>query len=130
MNQIRYVAAVASAITMILYLLGGFEVLYVGESTSGTDPGMLGFGLSAGGAFAVATALLLFVERRWVWVAVALLNALVIVGYFGMAGLRQPPFEWPGLAIKAAQLISLAAVLMLTVRGGARATAPSAGLAS
>ena len=47
----------------------------------------------------------------------ALLNAAVILGYFAMAGIRQPPFEWPGLAIKALQAVTLVILVGLAVRG-------------
>ncbi|HEY7526309.1 MAG TPA: hypothetical protein VIA82_05715 [Candidatus Limnocylindria bacterium] len=115
MRRLELVAISASVVTAVLYVLVGFEVLYVGESTSGTDPGLLGFGLSAAAVFFASAGLLAMVERRWAWIAVALLNAVVIVGYFAMAGVREPPFEWPGLAIKALQLITLVAVVALAL---------------
>jgi hypothetical protein len=117
MRRLELVAIGTSVVTALLYVLVGFEVLYVGESTSGSDPGLLGFGLSAGAVFFASAGLLAMVERRWAWIAVALLNAVVILGYFAMAGVREPPFEWPGLAIKALQLVTLVAVLALAVRG-------------
>ena len=117
MKPLQLMAIAASVTTAILYLLVGFEVVYVGESTNGADPGLLGFGLAAGSVFLASAVLLLLVERRWAWIAVALLNVVVIVGYFALAGVREPPFAWPGLAIKALQLVTLGSVLVLVVRG-------------
>ncbi len=117
MRRLELVAIGTSLLTALLYVLVGFEVLYVGESTSGADPGLLGFGLSAGAVFFASAGLLAVVERRWAWIAVALLNAVVILGYFAMAGARQPPFEWPGLAIKALQAVTLVILVGLAVRG-------------
>jgi hypothetical protein len=117
MRRLELVAIGTSVLTALLYLLVGFEVLYVGESTSGADPGFLGFGLSAGAVFFASAGLLAVVERRWAWIAVALLNAAVILGYFAMAGIRQPPFEWPGLAIKALQAVTLVILVGLAIRG-------------
>jgi len=121
MSTLRWLAVATSIATALLYLLVGFEVLYVGTTANGADPGLLGFGLSAAAVFVASGILLLVVQRRWAWVTVALLNAVVIVGYFAVAGVRQPPFEWPGLAIKALQLATLVAVVALSLRAG-RAT--------
>lgn len=115
--ELRRLAIATSVLTAALYLLVGFELLYVGESTSGADPGLLGFGLMVGGTFAASAVLLAVIERRWVWIAVTALNAIVIVGYFAMAGARTPPFEWPGLLIKAVQLVTLVATALLTIEG-------------
>jgi hypothetical protein len=117
MRRFELVAIGASIVTAVLYVLVGFEVLYVGRSTSGGDPGLLGFGLSAAAVFLASAALLLMVERRWAWIVVAVLNAAVIVGYFALASVREPAFEWPGLAIKGLQLITLGALVVLAVRG-------------
>jgi hypothetical protein len=119
MRRLELLAIGASVVTALLYVLVGFEVLYVGESTSGTDPGLLGFGLSAAAVFFASAGLLAMVERPWAWIAVALLNAVVIIGYFALASARDPSFEWPGLAIKALQLVTLLAVLALALRGRA-----------
>ena len=112
-TELRRLAIATSALTAVLYLLVGFELLYIGESTSGEDPGLMGFGLVMSGTFAVATVLLALLQWRWVWIAVAVLNAVVIVGYFALAGERTPPFEWPGLLVKAVQLVTLLATAML-----------------
>jgi hypothetical protein len=117
MKAVRLGAAIASLLSAVLYYLIGFEVLYVGESTNGVDPGLLAFGLSAGTTFVVCAVLLLVVERRLLWIVLATLNAVVIVAYFAMAGVRDPSFEWPGLAVKAAQLVTLGALALLAIRG-------------
>jgi hypothetical protein len=111
----RYIAAAAAAVTAILYFLIGFEVLWIGESASAQDAGLLGFGLTVGTVFAVAALLLLLIERRAVWVPVALLQVPVIIGYFALAGIRIPSFEIWGLTIKALQLVILVALVYLIV---------------
>jgi hypothetical protein len=58
------------------------------------------FGLSTGATFALIAVLLYFVHRRWLWVLIALFDALVIVIYFAAAALRDPPFEAWGLSIR------------------------------
>jgi peptidoglycan/LPS O-acetylase OafA/YrhL len=114
----RWVAAGASAVAAALYLLIGFGVVSVGESTTaGGAPDLLAFGLMTGGAFAVAAALLALRESRILWIALAALNVIVIVGYVAAASIRSPSYEPWGLGIKACQAVALVAVVYLAVRG-------------
>ena len=119
----RYLAVGGAAAAALLYLLIGFEVLAIGESKSDAND-ILGFGVSAGTTFALIAIVVAFVHRRLVLVIAALLDAAVIVGYFAFAGVREPAYEPWGLLVKAAQLVLLAGVGYLLVRGRAEATPP------
>jgi hypothetical protein len=116
---VRYVAVAAAGLTALLYVLIGFEVLFIGEAASGGNADLLAFGLLTGGAFAVIAALLAFAARRLVWIPVALLTLAVIVAYFAFAELRQPPFAFWGLAVKAVQVVLFGSVGYLAIRGAA-----------
>jgi hypothetical protein len=117
MRRIELFAAGVAAATAVLYLLIGFEVLYIGEPAEGGAGDILGFGLSSAGAFAVIAALLLFLRRRWAWIAIALFNVATIAMYFAVASVRDPPYEIWGLLIKALQVVLLGTVAYLVVRG-------------
>jgi hypothetical protein len=116
-NRLRYFAAAAAGLTALLYVLIGLEVLPVGRPSDGSAPDLLAFGLMVGGMFAVAAVLLLLVSRRVVWLAVAALQLLVIVGYFALAEVRDPPFAPWGLVVKALQVVILGVVAYLALRG-------------
>jgi hypothetical protein len=109
-RTVRILAAAAAAASALLYYLIGFGVLYIGESTTGEDAGLLGFGLMAGSTFLVAALLVWLMPRRWLLALVALLDVAVIVGYFAAAGIRDPSFEPWGLLVKAAQVVFLLAL--------------------
>ena len=112
----RALAAITAGISALLYYLIGFGVLDIGTAASGEDPGLLGFGLSAGTAFVVAGALVWFVHRRWLVALIGLMDAAVIVGYFAMGDIRVPSYEVWGLSIKAAQVVLLLAIGFLLLR--------------
>jgi hypothetical protein len=109
-HRTRLVAAGAAAGSAILYYLIGLGVLNIGESTTGADPDLLGFGLTTGSAFVGFAILVLLVRRRWLLALLGLFDAAVIVGYFGFAWLREPQFEVWGLAIKALEGVALVAI--------------------
>ena len=113
---IRSFAVAAAGVTALLYVLIGLEVLFIGGSSSGRSADLLGFGLMAGGTFAVIAVLLALFPRRIVWIPVALLTLAVIAAYFGFAALREPPFAFWGLAVKGAQTALLGAVAWLALR--------------
>lgn len=116
-TTLRGLAGITAGISALLYYLIGFGVLDIGEAASGEDPGLLGFGLSAGTVFLVAGLLLLFVHRRWLVALIGLMDAAVIVGYFAMADIRVPSYEVWGLSIKAAQVVLLLAIGFLLIGG-------------
>jgi hypothetical protein len=110
-------AVASAATTVILYLLVGLGMLNIGEPAEDVTRGVFGFGLVAGGTYAVVTFWLLRSARRRTWIAIALLNAIVIAVYFISRGARVPPFEWPGLAIQVVQMVTLLAVTALAIVG-------------
>jgi hypothetical protein len=119
-RTVRAVAIAAAAITAVLYVLIGFEVLNVGTAKSGTND-ILSFGLLMGAVYGVIAVMLALASWRWLLAAIAVLDALVIVGYFAAAGVREPPFELWGLLVKAAQAVLLVALGYLLVRAGSGA---------
>lgn len=108
----RRVAAGAAAGAAVLYVLIGFGVLFIGESTTGATD-LLGFGLTLGGLYAIAALLVLEIRNRWFLAALVLLNLATLIGYVALAGVRVPPFELWGLAIKVLQVVMLVAVARL-----------------
>jgi hypothetical protein len=120
MRRLQLVAAAAAATTAILYLLIGVGVLHIGTGADGVQGDLLGFGLAAGGAYAVIAVLLLLVCRRVIWILIPLFDAAVIAMYFAIATIRTPPLELWGLVIKAFQVLLLAAVVYLAIRGADR----------
>jgi hypothetical protein len=117
-ERLRYAGALAAAGAAALYLLVGIGLLSVGTASSGEAPDLLSFGLTMGLIFAIVAGLLLRFRSRAVWFAVAVLQLIVIVGYFAMSGIRTPPVELWGVLIKLCQLVVLATASMLALRGG------------
>jgi|KBSMisStaDraftv2_1062788.scaffolds.fasta_scaffold912930_2 hypothetical protein len=113
-RTMRTVAVAAAAASAILYILIGFEVLDVGSSRTGTND-ILSFGLLMGAVYAVIAAVVALVPWRWVLGVVAIVDALVFIGYFALAGVREPPVELWGLLVKASQLVLLGAMAYLLV---------------
>lgn len=103
-RQLRYAATGMAASSALLYVLAG---------TVGSIK--LGFTLAMAGVFAVAAMGLFFFAQRRLWYLVALLDLGAIIGYFAVAPSRDPHFEAWGLAIKAVQLVLLAAVGYLII---------------
>ena len=78
----------------------------------GGRPNRLARLLNRAWAFLNATGLL---PWRWVLGVVAIVDALVFIGYFALAGVREPPVELWGLLVKASQLVLLGAMAYLLV---------------
>jgi hypothetical protein len=95
--------AVALAILAALgYLLISLHVLAIGEFTG--DEGPAGFFYVAA-AFYLASGLLILTRRRWLWLAGALFNALVILFFIQMYASRPDVLFSPGgMVTKIAQL--------------------------
>jgi hypothetical protein len=106
------VAAAAAAGSAILYFLIGFGMIEVGRSTSGEND-IFAFGMTVGAVFVVAAVIVLWTSRRWLLGIVGAVDLMVIIGYFVLAGVREPPFEPNGLLIKGLQVIMLAAIIGL-----------------
>jgi len=113
----REIAILGAAGAAVLYLFIGMGILSVGESSAGATPDLPAFGLLTGGTFAVAAVALTLFESRRVWLPVALLQVIVLVGYVAASAVRNPPYEIWGLLIKAVQVAVLAAVAYLVIRG-------------
>lgn len=116
MRRVQYVAAAAAAAAAILYFLIGFGVLDIGTGADGTSKDLLGFGVTAGAAFAVVAVLSLLVPRRFLLILIALFDAAVITVYFVVAEIREPPVELWGVLIKAVQVVLLGAVVFMIIR--------------
>jgi hypothetical protein len=120
MRRVQYVAAAAAAAAAILYFLIGFGVLNIGTGADGPSKDLLGFGVTAGAAFAVVAVLPLLVPRRFLLILIALFDAAVITVYFVVAEIREPPVELWGVLIKAFQVVLLGAVVFMIIRGPQR----------
>jgi hypothetical protein len=120
MRKVQRVAVFTAAVAAVLYFLIGLGVLHIGRSTQGTGDDLLGFGLASGSAYLTIAVLIYFVRSRAVWILIAAFDAMVIVVYFAVAGIRVPPYEVWGVLIKVLQLVLLAAVVYLAVRAPKR----------
>jgi len=116
LGSAQAVAAGASALAALLYALIGLGVLAIGRPADGSAGDLVGFGVTLGGTFGIAAVLLTRFRSRVLWGAIAILQVIVLVGYFAFAGLREPPIELWGVAIKVCQGVVLLAVGWLLIR--------------
>jgi peptidoglycan/LPS O-acetylase OafA/YrhL len=98
----------------VIYLLIGLGILDIGGSASGETVDLALFGFAAGIAYLVLALLLMFTDRRWLWILAALLMLWVYVIYVSTSGGREPPFEVWGIALRVIQLPLLAALIYLS----------------
>jgi hypothetical protein len=126
-RTVRNFAAAVSALTALLYALIGVGVITVVQPGTSDEGDMLAFGLPAAGAFLIGALLLVLFDNRVFWVLGAVLQVLVIVGYFAMAGIRTPQFEIWGIVIKVAQLAILGALAWLVLRAPQESAEAGAG---
>lgn len=119
-RTVRYAAAGLSAAMAAVYFLIGIGVLHVVETHPG-DPSLLSFGLPASGAFLLGSLLLVLFDRRALWILGAVLQALVVLGYFAVAASRTPAFEVWGIALRLIQIPLFVALVYLIVRAPERA---------
>lgn len=124
-RAIRLIAAGAAAVTAGLYLLIGFGFLPVGEASSGETTDLFAFGVVLGTVFVVTAILLARFASRPIWLAAAILQVIVIIGYFAMSNLRVPAVEVNGLLVKLAQTVVLVSVGWLLL-SSSTAQAPTA----
>ena len=116
-QRARFVAAGAALGSAILYVLVGFGVLDIGTATFGEEVDLKQFGTGAGAAFLAVALVSLLARNKWYIGAAGLFDAAVVLGYFVMAGVREPPVEVWGLSIKALQVIVfIAIVVVVTAR--------------
>jgi hypothetical protein len=116
----RRVAIATAWIAAMLYALIGLGVLEIGESTNGGTTDLFAFGAMMAAIFAITAVLLMRFRSSALWVAVAVLQLFVLIGYVAVAGYRLPAFELWGLLVKVDQAILLAASLYLVIRGRSR----------
>ena len=121
-HTIRLVAAGLAAAMAVIYFLIGVGVLTVVDGQAG-DPSMLGFGASAGALFLVGAILLFEFDRRWLWIAGALLQIFVAAMYVAVSPERTPAFEVWGITLRVIQVPLFAALVYLALRP----TAPQRG---
>jgi hypothetical protein len=114
-RQVRLFAAALAGFIAILYTLIGLSLVRVVELAPGEPSPQLYFGLPAALAFLFGAVLLLRTDHRWLWVAGALLQVLVIWMYLSVAPSRVPWFEVWGVLIRMAQVPLLAALTYLAI---------------
>lgn len=106
----RRLGIAASLVAAGIYLAIGLGVAAIGSTTDGAEPDLLMFGALMATLSVASAGLIALVDRRWVLIAVASFELLVIVGYVAAAGVRDPAFELWGVAIKVLQIAALGAV--------------------
>ncbi len=78
----------------------------------------------AGGSFVLGASLLAFWYNRWAYAAGAVLQVIVLIGYFLAASGRTPHYEGWGITCKAAQVVLFGVLVHLATRRRGPATAP------
>jgi hypothetical protein len=119
--RVRYVAAAAATATSAIYYLIGLGVLNIGGSKSGemVNPGVFGGG--AGTAYLLLAVLLIFSDRRWIWVLALLAQMWVYLVYFAASAGREPAFELWGITLRLLQVPVLIALVYLSIKPAHRA---------
>jgi hypothetical protein len=110
-RQVRYFAAAMAACASLIYFLIGLRVVSVIQNPEE----QVGFGFAAGAGFAISALLILSVDQRSLWVAGAVLQALIIFMYFTLAAERVPDFEVWGILLRIVQVPLLVAVTYLAI---------------
>lgn len=110
-RRVRYFAAAMAACASLIYLLIGLRVVTVIQNPEE----QVGFGFAASAGFAIGALLILSVDQRSLWVAGAVLQALIIFMYFTLAAERVPDFEVWGILLRIVQVPLLVAVTYLAI---------------
>lgn len=121
----RYLSAVLSGVTGVLYLLIGIGVLNIAEA----DAAVSGRGrilLAAAVVFFILVAGLLLLDRRYVYALGAAAQVICIIGYFVIAPSRAPHFEEWGIIIKILQVVLLGALAYVLLADTRRRGRPGA----
>jgi hypothetical protein len=98
-------------------------VLAVGEPTDGSSSDLLAFGALMAGLYAVMAAVLWRWHSRMGLALIAAFQLVPLVGYFAIAGVREPPYELWGVLIKVCQVVVLVAAGALALRATRSAAA-------
>ena len=97
----------------LVYFLMGAGVLQPGDLQADDAPAGIAYFASA---CYVVGGLLILARKRWLWVIGAVINALVIVGFFAAYAARPSVlFSVPGLATKSAQILLEIGLIYLIV---------------
>ena len=123
MERALLIATGSVVATALLYFLIGLGVLNIGTSKEGAGNDLLGFGTVSGVAYLIVATLIYLIKRKLVWILAAVFDLLVIIVYFAVAGIRQPPYEVWGLLIKVLEVVLLGALAYLIY--GARKPSPA-----
>jgi hypothetical protein len=110
-RRVRYFAAALAASASLIYFLIGLRVVSVIQNPDE----QVGFGFAAGAGFAIGALLILTVDQRSLWVAGAVLQALIIFMYFTLAAERIPDFEVWGILLRVVQIPLLVAITYLAI---------------
>jgi hypothetical protein len=121
LQGLRRAATAGAAAVATLYAVTGTGLVAV---TADQPPGLVPPLLVAAALFTVLAVLLLRVAQRWVWIAGAALQVLLILMYLLVAADRTPAFEAWGIAVKLLQIGLLAAFGALVAAAGRGAARP------
>lgn len=116
-RNLRYMAAIATSVTAIIYFLIGLNVLRVIDTAADQI-----FGIFAGIAYACGTLLLIRFDRQSVWLLGAAFQVFVIFTYFDMAAERSPSYEFWGIMLRIIQLVLLMVLVSLIWHARSEAT--------
>ena len=111
--RVLWLAVALALVTSLAYLLMAWDVLGVGDLQPDEEGGVIVY---VAAACYLIGGLLILVRRRWLWIAGAVINALVMLFLFMMYQDRPAVLLSPGgLASKAAQLALEAVLIYLIV---------------
>ncbi len=111
--RVLWLAVALALVTSLAYLLMAWDVLGVGDLQPDEEGGVIVY---VAAACYLIGGLLILVRRRWLWIAGAVINALVMLFFFMMYQDRPAVLLSPGgLASKAAQLALEAVLIYLIV---------------
>jgi hypothetical protein len=110
--RVMWLAVLLALFAALSYLLIQFSMLSVGDLQTAGAPAIP---LVAAGFYLIG-GLMILVQRRWLWIVGAVINAFVILIFF-MAYLNRPlvMFSAGGLATKIAQLLLEGCLLYLII---------------
>jgi hypothetical protein len=119
-DRVMWLAVGLAVLAALAYGLMAAGLLGVGDVQLAEEGGAIVY--AAAGCYLVG-GLLILPRRRWLWIAGAVINALVMLFFFNLYRARPAVIFSPGgLASKSAQLLLEAALIYLIVAGwlGAR----------
>lgn len=108
---VMWLTVVLALLTAVAYVLIGFHILTVGDLQTSERPVTIIY--VAASSYLVG-GLLILAWRRWLWIASAVINAMVMLAFFNFYSERPAVLFSPGgLVSKAAQLLLEAGLLYL-----------------